>query len=207
MRLLVVAATKLEVPMLHGGVRGSHQVDLIVTGVGMVATAARVAQALARTSYDAAFNFGVCGSFNRTFVLGQVVHVTSDALSELGVEDGDRFLTMRDLGLAPEASIDNVAPAFGDVLRDLPEVRGITVNTVHGSEASIAAVAQRLSPDVESMEGAAFAYACTLFAVPYAQVRAVSNLVERRNRDAWRMDLAVRNLNAAAVHILERACA
>ena len=57
------------------------------------------------------------------------------------------------------------------------------------------------------MEGAAFAYACTLFAVPYAQVRAVSNLVERRNRDAWRMDLAVRNLNAIAVHVLERACA
>ena len=34
-----------------------------------------------------------------------------------------------------------------------------------------------------------------LSGVPYAQVRAVSNVVERRNRDAWRMDLAIRNLN------------
>ena len=39
------------------------------------------------------------------------------------------------------------------------------------------------------MEGAAFAYACSLSGVPYAQVRAISNLVERRNRKAWRMDL------------------
>jgi futalosine hydrolase len=68
-------------------------------------------------------------------------------------------------------------------------------------------VVQRLSPDVESMEGAAFAYACALSAVPYAQVRAISNLVERRNRDAWRMDLAVRNLNRAALRILDHACA
>jgi futalosine hydrolase len=207
MRILAVAATKLEIPILDSGRRASHHVDVLVTGVGMVATAARVAQALARTSYDAALNFGVCGSFSRTYALGDVVHVTSDALSELGVEDGDCFLTMHELGLAPEASIDNAAPAFADLLADLPVVRAITVNTVHGNEASIAAVVQRLSPDVESMEGAAFAYACALSAVPYAQVRAISNLVERRNRDAWRMDLAVRNLNRAALRILDHACA
>ena len=33
------------------------------------------------------------------------------------------------------------------------------------------------------MEGAAFMYACLIQGVPFAQVRAVSNIVERRNRD------------------------
>jgi futalosine hydrolase len=53
------------------------------------------------------------------------------------------------------------------------------------------------------MEGAAFMYACLISGVPFAQVRAVSNIVERRNRAAWRMDEAIRALGAAAVRILD----
>ena len=49
MRILVVAATALEIPLLRTGPRGAHDIDILVTGVGMVATAARCAQALART--------------------------------------------------------------------------------------------------------------------------------------------------------------
>ena len=82
---------------------------------------------------------------------------------------------------------------------------GITVNTVHGRDASIAEVARRHAPQVESMEGAAFMYACSIAAVPYAQVRAVSNLVERRNRAAWQIGPAVAALSAAAIEIVETA--
>jgi hypothetical protein len=31
----------------------------------------------------------------------------------------------------------------------------------------------------------------------------VSNLVERLNRDRWRLDVAIRNLNEAALRILD----
>jgi futalosine hydrolase len=170
----------------------------------MVATAARCAQALARTRYDAAYNFGVCGSFDRSLSPGTVVHVVSDRVSELGAEDGSRFLTLSDLGLAKDDEVLlNEAPPPNAVLRALPGVRAITVNTVHGRDESIAAIVAWLSPQVESMEGAAFAYACTISGVPYAQVRAVSNMVERRNREAWRLDLAIRNLNEAALRVLD----
>ena len=90
-----------------------------------------------------------------------------------------------------------------NALRELPRVNGITVNTVHGSEQSIAAVLERFRPEVESMEGAAFAYACDISDVPYAQVRAVSNIVERRNRKAWKLDVAIRNLNDVAIRMLD----
>lgn len=203
MRILVVAATELEIPLLSAGQRGD--LDVLVTGVGMVATAARCAQALARTRYDVAYNFGVCGAFDRSLVLGTVVHVVTDRVSELGAEDGTRFLPLNELGLAPDDGVlSNEVPPANAALRALPAVRGITVNTVHGHEASIAAIVNRLSPQVESMEGAAFAFACTISGVPYAQVRAVSNRVERRNRAAWRLDLAIRNLNDAAIRILDQ---
>ena len=77
---------------------------LIVTGVGMVATAARVARALARTPYDVAFNFGVCGSFDRALALGQVVHVTSDALPSSARRTAIASSDDAGPGLAPDAS-------------------------------------------------------------------------------------------------------
>jgi futalosine hydrolase len=204
MRILVVAATELEIPLLQSHTRNGHQIDVLVTGVGMVATAARCARALAQDSFDLAFNFGVCGSFDRSIEPGTVVHVTSDCVAELGAEDGDRFVSMLELGLVKESEMVNASPPVNPVLSALPRVKGITVNTVHGDEQSIARVVSRCDPQVESMEGAAFAYACTISNVAYAQVRAVSNVVERRNRDAWRMDLAIGRLNDTALKILER---
>jgi futalosine hydrolase len=202
MRVLVVAATELEIPRLAGGVDGARDVDVLITGVGMVATAARVARALSQTRYDVAFNFGICGSFDSALAPGDVVHIVSDCISELGAEDGDRFVTMEEIGFTGASVLENGSPPDNQALNPLPRVRAITVNTVHGREDSIAAIAQRLGPQVESMEGAAFAYACTISGVWYAQVRAVSNVVERRNRSAWKIDLAVRNLNRTALDIL-----
>ena len=205
MHILVVAATALEIPRVAAGPHGAHQVDVLVTGVGMVATAAQTARTLARTHYDLAFNFGVCGSFDPALIPGTVVHVVSDRIAELGAEDGERFLAIEDMGLGQTSVVTNSAPPDIAPLGELPRVNGITVNTVHGSEASIAAVRERCAADVESMEGAAFAYACASAHVPYAQVRAVSNTIERRNREAWRLELAIRHLNDAAVGILARA--
>ncbi|HVG69567.1 MAG TPA: hypothetical protein VM819_01615, partial [Vicinamibacterales bacterium] len=67
----------------------------------------------------------------------------------------------------------------------------------------IAAIRARYDPDVESMEGAAFMYASLIAGVPFAQVRAVSNAVERRNRGAWKMDQAIKALSVESVRLLE----
>jgi futalosine hydrolase len=218
----MVAATALEVAPLtsclelsperavlrHGRYR--HQpIDLLVTGVGMVATAAWCAHTLARHSYDLAINLGVCGSFDPALPPGTVVHVTSDRMTELGAEDGEVFLTVQQLQLLAASEFPftdgwlvNQAPPSNGPLEQLPNARGITVNTVHGAEASVAAVVDRFSPQVESMEGAAFMYACLIAGVPFAQVRAVSNIVERRNRAAWKMPMAIEHLGRAALDIL-----
>jgi nucleoside phosphorylase len=66
-------------------------------------------------------------------------------------------------------------------------------------------VAARFNPQVESMEGAAFMCACQIGRVSFAQVRAVSNIVEPRNRGAWRMADAIRSLGRAGLAILDRA--
>ena len=226
-RILVVTATDREIapvvealsqvsdrgPRLKTGAAGRHTVDVLTTGVGMVATAAWCSRTLAIERYELALNLGVCGSFDRTLAPGRVVHVVTDRLPELGAEDGESFLTIHDLHLLDEdeppfttGRLVNHAPPANAAIRGLPAVDGITVNTVHGHEASIARVVQRCAPHVESMEGAGFMYACLVHgAVPFAQVRAVSNVVERRDRNAWKMTDAIRALGETAVRILESA--
>jgi futalosine hydrolase len=224
MTILVVAATPAEMapvaaalgvatPCENGMTRyrcGAHTVDALTTGVGMVATAARCARVLAQTRYGFALNIGVCGSFDRALAPGAVVHIVSDRIAELGAEDGDRFLTIQDMHLlaADEppftgGALVNAAAPSNAKLASLPAVRAITVNTVHGNAHSIDAVLQRFRPQVESMEGAAFMYTCLMQGVPFAQVRAVSNAVEPRNRSAWKIAEAIQQMSETALAILE----
>jgi futalosine hydrolase len=217
MRILIVAATPSEIDpvvatLQYGSERGprvrtyahaGHDVDVLVTGVGMVATAAWCSRVLAQTRYDVGLNAGLCGSFDPALGPGTVVHVVADRIAELGAEDDDAFLSIEQLNLPCEHEFVNAMPPANPVLSRLPAVTGITVNTVHGNARSIAAVTRRLGPQVESMEGAAFMYACLIHGLPFAQVRAVSNVVETRHRAAWRMADAVHNLGRTALGILD----
>ena len=226
MRVLIVAATSTEIDPFVAALRfesdrgsrvsrytrGAHRVDVLTAGVGMVATAAWCSRVVATEEYDMALNLGVCGSFDRALAPGTVVHVVSERLSELGAEDDAAFLTIQELRLLGDNEFPfqggrmmNVAPPPNAVLRRLPSVDGITVNTVHGNEQSIAEIVQRFGPHVESMEGAAFMYACLIHHLPCAEVRAVSNVVEKRNRSAWRIAEAIRGLGETALGILDHA--
>lgn len=223
MQILIVVATPAEIAPVSVALRSvsdrdqrtrtfeyqGHDIDIVTTGVGMTATAAWCSRAMSRVHYDVALNLGLCGSFDRALTPGTVVSIRSECISELGAEDGGRFLSIHDLGLAGEnefpftcGRIVNTAPPGSEALRNLPAVDGITVNTCHGSERSIAMAVDRFKPHVESMEGAAFMYASAIHEVAFAEVRAVSNIVERRNRAAWDIEGAIRNLGRTALDIL-----
>jgi futalosine hydrolase len=224
--MLIVAATAAEIDPLLAALkqrsdcgdrlracaRGNHDIEVLTTGVGMVATAVWSSRVLATREYNVALNLGVCGSFDPAIPAGAVVHVVSEELPEMGAETDDRFLTLHDLKLLGQddfpfrdGRLMNVEPPDIDALRGLPQVRGITINTVHGNERSIEAVRQRCDPQVETMEGAAFMYACLVRGIPFAEVRAVSNVVEKRNRAAWRLGEAIDNLSTAALRIIDQA--
>ncbi len=218
MKILLVAATQFEIaPLLkyigcssgvsEGVVKSykykSVEIDILLTGVGMVATAYHVGKFL-KKDYDFAINAGICGSFNKNLEIGTVVNVVEDCFSELGAEDGDNFLSLVELKLPGVTKVENLkVPVENEVLHLLPKVNGITVNTVHGNENSIDKVAYKFHPIVESMEGAAFMFACQNEGVSYIQLRAVSNYVELRNKETWNIPLAIKNLNNKIIDILD----
>lgn len=215
MHILIVSATHFEVkPLLEylkidSPVTGMNpenrddsqvSVDVLITGIGMVNTAFMVSRHSLH-HYDLVINAGVCGAFDRSVPLGTLVHVTEDVLSELGAEDGESFLTYDQMGLPGKhifhASLNNSFPQ----IERLAKVKGITVNTVHGNEHSIERIKQIYSPDVESMEGAAFFAACEGMKY-FVQVRAISNYVEKRDKSKWQMPLAIKNLNDFLIEMI-----
>jgi futalosine hydrolase len=215
MKLLLVAATREEILPFLGkyafsgsenhktSVRNSSmEITVLLTGVGMIATVYMLSRELFRNRYDLIVNAGIAGSFRKDIQPGSVVHVISDTFAELGAEDHEEFLTIDQLGLRNpdqypfrEGQLQNPMDFRMALLNDLPSVKGITVNKVHGRAASISTTVERFSPDVESMEGAAFMYTCMMEKIPFLQIRAVSNFVEPRNRKSWQIQKATENLN------------
>ena len=212
MDILLVAATSAEIkPALNTlGINpdgplqsvGKHRIKCLLTGVGMVSTAFELGKHLATHSYDLAINAGIAGSFDPNLAIGQVLHITDDAFADLGAEDGDSFLSIDDLGFGQSAIKPLAASKEISLLNQLAKARSITVNRVHGHETSIAKTLARLQAEVESMEGAAFFYACNQFNLPSIQIRSISNYVERRNREKWNIGLAVAELNQFLIKLL-----
>ncbi|MFZ4862391.1 futalosine hydrolase [Sphingobacterium sp. Mn56C] len=192
MKPLIVAATREEIassiPFLE-----RVQIPFLITGVGMTATAYSLGRYLALYKPDIVINVGIAGSFNKDFPLGTVVEITKDTFAELGAEDGDSFLTLVQLGFGESTYTPK---QYAGLDTGLPPCQGITVNKVHGKEASIEAVKSIFQNiQIETMEGAAVFYVCQQENLPCLQIRALSNYVEKRDKSTWNIPLSIKNLN------------
>jgi futalosine hydrolase len=198
MKVLIVAATEAEI-MAFAGMRPACA-DILITGVGMTATAYTLTKKLAANRYDLVLQAGVGGCFDSSIPLGTVVFVTADRFGDLGAEDHDNYIDIFDMGLLgtnqPPYRNGMLVTPFSTAHSHitLQQVSGITVNTVSGNEKTIARRRQ-YNCTVESMEGAAFHLVCLQEGVPFAQIRSISNYVLPRDKSTWRMKDAIISLN------------
>jgi futalosine hydrolase len=225
MKVLLVSATSFEIEPLLAGLRlvekqeghitsyksKNLELDVMLSGVGMVATAYWMGRTLAGRNYDVAINAGICGSFDRRIPIGDVVNVVEDSFPEMGAEDGEYFLSLIDLDLLgrdefpfTNGILENKDMFNHPALNSLRQVKGITVNKGHGHADSILNLLKDFSPEIETMEGAAFLYACQSIGLKCLLLRAVSNYVEPRDRKTWNIPLAIKNLNLTLTELLDR---
>ncbi len=221
MKVLLLAATPFETQFLRaqlgmlantrtdycadGG--KSLEVSMLHTGIGMVNTAFQLGRYFAQSQPDVALQMGIAGAFAMGPQIGEVVEVMEEIYPELGADSPDGFLRLAEMGF-PHFVVGETC--YEDVLRQpraaLPgfqQCRSVTVNRVSGEQEAIASLVARWQPQVESMEGAAFFQACLLSGVPFRQLRAISNLVEPRNKANWQMSRAIEVLNIAVLDVLE----
>jgi futalosine hydrolase len=231
MHILLVSATKKEIEAILREMKEeqhilasrltrytylNHSVDVLISGVGMVATAFWMGKILSDGNYDFVINCGLAGSFNNSLSLGEVVNVTEDYFIEMGAENESNFISLSELGLLESSDFPNSAKGIvstydfeNPALTVVKKVNGITVNKVHGDTASIhrdMALYHSVHgkpPITESMEGAAFLFSCINDKIPCIQLRAISNYVEKRNTANWKVDLALKNLSAKVIEVMQ----
>ena len=170
MKLLFVAAVDFELDVARA-LRAGTDAVFLRTGIGPEATRRALDPVLSSGGFDLAVDIGLAGCYGGRLPLGAVVQVVSE-----------RF------GGQSDAVLRN--PALPAVFAALPQAAG---NTVPALEARF----RRVEADVETMEGAAFFEACLAAGVPFAEIRAVSNLVGETDHGRWDIPLALQNLKNA----------
>ncbi len=221
MNFLLVAATENEVNSLlqnftfqeehelYSRFRfNKHQIDVLITGVGMVYTTFYLTRLLNTKKYDWVINAGIAGSFAPDIAVGQVVNVIQETMADLGIETSTGFHTLFEENISnpfqppfKEGTLNTIYHFHR--LADLKKVKGITVNTVHGNEKTIAQVKNKFNPQIESMEGAAVFLVCLMQNQPFIEIRSISNRIEKRDKSAWDIPLAIKNLTNALLEIID----
>lgn len=217
-------------PVARGILHGVP-VRLMVTGPGMANTVQSLTAVLERVPPRLILQTGCAGAFRESGLgVGDVGVASEEIDAHLGIEPACPddppaalpFAVMTVNGAAVKgryplsrrwvrAALTALERASGD-----PPVtdRGdgaarvvcgpfLTVSTITATDIGAERRYRHYGACMEAMEGAGAAHAACHYEVPFLEVRSASNLVGRRDRGAWDLDLAFRRSAWAVLAILE----
>lgn len=212
MNVLVIAATERELSLIKE-ISFAHttvKVHFAVTGVGLMPSTYAIMQLIAWSKPDTIIQLGIAGSFNPTLGLGTAVTVRQEIMADIGVYETDGYHDIFELGLAEK----NMPPfEQGAIVNHhdqlisataLPAVAAISVNEISTSAHKIALFANQYKADIESMEGAALHYVCTLQQIPFIQIRGISNLVGERDKAKWKIPESLLAATNACINLINK---
>lgn len=204
-RTLIVTAVEAEREAVLRGLGSRANVDVLAGGVGPIAVAAKTAEALAAVDYSLVISAGIGGGFTGQAEVGSVVVATMSVSADLGVETADAFLSFEELGFgttrfqADDSLTTPLVTALEAAGLSVSSGPVLTVSTATGTAANAAILAARVpGAAVEAMEGYGVATAAYNRAIPFLEIRTISNQVGPRDRDAWRIGDALQALQAAS---------
>ncbi|MFF3731441.1 futalosine hydrolase [Streptomyces sp. NPDC002476] len=154
---------------------------------------------LAPVPYDLVVSAGIGGGFVPAAPVGSLVVASGIVAADLGAETPEGFVPVTGLGFGrdrhvpPRSLVRDVTAATGALPGEI-----LTVSTVTGTaERAAALLAAHPRAAAEAMEGFGVAEAADRAGVPALELRAVSNAVGPRDREAWRIGDALTALTGA----------
>jgi futalosine hydrolase len=212
--VLIIAATPMEAALLRGAAA-----PLVVTGLGAVNTAHALTRALVTSSKPSlVIQTGIAGAYVPAGVaVGSLVLASEEVYGDVGAMTPDGWISSEAIGIPLVAAMGAQPARFNHFPLDASLVaragglceappscigRFLTLSQVTGVRALGDELFARFGALCESMEGAAAAHVCALNGVPFLEVRAISNLVEDRDRASWRIDEAAATAQRAVLRLL-----
>lgn len=208
MKILLCAATEMEIAPTLANLPANHDIEIVVTGIGIACTAYTITKAVALNRPALLVQAGVAGSLDEGLSLASVVAVSSDCIGDIGVRQDGKFQSLFDLQLpgvnvSPwvSGSLPNHTPLVQNT--GLHAVKGVTVNEITTSAERIDYYRHKLGASLESMEGAAMHYVALQEKLPFLQLRSISNFIGERDKTKWQLRPAIINLNRELQRILK----
>lgn len=220
MKILIVAANWMEIkliadelkPVKKSGTKhrnyvyAGNDVDILISGIGIISTTFHLTSTLHENSYNLVLNTGIAGSLNKQLKIGEVVNVISEEFADLGIEKEDGFSTLFESGFIHPNEFPYeeglLKSSFTNGWIDLKKVHGVTINKSHTHFQNLSGFHERFSADIENMEGAAVFYVCHNLNIPCLQIRAISNYITPEGPTEWDIPLALINLKSSIINQL-----
>lgn len=206
--LLVTVATENEIKPLAQMLAAAHEVKVLVTGMGPVATAVSLSSYLTLhgSGIDAVLNIGVAGAYvDSGLTILDICLANQECLGDFGIcrqegiEDFKPALLKLDSPLLPDHDqIQQVHKILHNNNIAFRAVNFVTVNCCTGTRERGEFLRQKFAAGCENMEGAAVAIVCKKFNIAWCEMRCVSNMVEDRNTENWQLAEAIEKICVAA---------
>ena len=211
MQLLLCASTPFEIQPTIEFIQNENRlnVNVLITGVGMMATAYALTKRILANRPDFILQAGVAGCLDKNLPLTKIVLVENENIGDLGVEENNNFKTLFDLNLLDQNSFPWQNGKLSNHIESLRSsgltvVDSVTVNEISTNPERINYYREHLNASVESMEGAALHYVALQENIRFLQIRSLSNFVGERDKTKWVMDTAIANLNVELQRILTK---
>lgn len=184
MKITILFPTKTEASLFQ-----RDDVDVIISGVGLTATAIATLKAIQQNQPDVLILAGIAGAFpDSAFKIGEVVLVESEVEGDLGFFTPKGFVHLAHLPLDMDFERRHtLACPHLPAAAPFKLARSVSLN------AAMAPFIDTTNVDIENMEGAAFFHVCLQEKQKFLELRAISNMVKIGD-DAWDMQGSVRAL-------------
>lgn len=207
---------------VHTGLIGAQNLAITCCGIGKASAAAAATLLLNQFNVSHVLMIGCAGAYPEGgLTVGDLAIASEEVMGDEGVMTPSGFLDMEQLGLAivqrhesryyHRFPTDNgLVSALSTMLEAYAHHHAIqcrtgsfvTVSTCSGTTIAGQQLYQRTQGIAENMEGAAVAQICTLYQIPFVEIRAISNMVEDRNMAQWDLFGAMARAQHAALHVI-----
>jgi futalosine hydrolase len=200
------------------GKLGQREVLLVETGMGAVNCTHALSCVLQAQMPAVVWQVGVGGAYaDSGLAVGDVAVASQENYGDLGVRLDDGWQGLRHtIGIAilergeqvyfnrfdlDAARAEQMAAQLNGSFKAAAGPF-LTVQECTGTDELGTARSRRFGALCENMEGAAAAHICALYEVDFVELRAMSNIAAKRNRDEWELPLACRTAQEAALELI-----
>lgn len=215
---LITSATKLEIAPIRQHKELAKRCAFLVTGIGPVEAAISLTRFLSESdansasasSLDGIIAFGVCGAYPESDAkMLDVCIAENEYMGDLGVAFDNQIEYFAENIFEDRTRFDLRNPLTENVIRILADLdisykqgNFVTVNSCTGTLARGAFLRDHFNAICENMEGAALARVCSVYSIPFVELRCISNIVEDRDKSKWKVGEAISKGNEVLTKLL-----